>query len=44
MKQLCQIPIIFAFEAAFCLPLQVGNFYLSSLGKVLCWGRCWFNN
>jgi len=31
------IPMIFAS----CLPLQVGNFYPNTLGKVLCWGRCW---
>jgi len=30
------IPMTFAFEAVSCLPLQVGNFYPNSLGKVLC--------
>jgi len=35
------IPMIFAFEAVSCLPYKLE---LSSLGNLLCWRRCWFNN
>jgi len=44
MKQLCQFRWYLLLKHFLVCPNKLQTFTLSSLGEVLCWGRCWFNN